>query len=136
MRPRFSFAPVSAALAFAMAAFSQTLPDGVQKVTSVAAFKEELNKALTQGFTAEEVEAVKKTGLEDNAVNMSQDAFIATWLGRYAQYGRTMSHLAEVRRQISSATADQVNAAFRKWIDLASFSYFNAGDFKKAGVAP
>lgn len=109
-------------------------PQNAPKVE--AAFKEELTKALTEGFTAEEVERVKKTWLEDNIVNMSQDSFIAQTLARYAQFGRSMTRLTEIREKISSAMPEQVNAAFKKWIDSGSFFYFTAGDFKKAGVTP
>jgi zinc protease len=108
-------------------------PQNAPKV--VAAFKEELAKALAQGFTTEEVEAAKKTFLQDNIVQMSQDPFVANTLGRYAQFGRSLTRLTEIREKVASMTADQVNAAFKKWIDPASFSYFTAGDFKKAGVA-
>ncbi len=107
-------------------------PQNAPKV--VAAFKEELAKALAQGFTAEEVEAAKKTFLQDNIVQMSQDAFVANTLGRYAQFGRSLTRLTDIRQKVAAMTADQVNAAFKKWIDPASFSYFTGGDFKKAGV--
>jgi zinc protease len=109
-------------------------PQNAPKV--IAAFKEELAKALTDGFTTEEVEAAKKTWLQDNIVQMSQDAFVANTLGRYAQFGRSLTRLTDLRQKVSTATADQVNAAFKKWIDPASFSYFTGGDFKKAGVTP
>ena len=109
-------------------------PANAPKVEAV--FKEELAKALTQGFTAEEVDNAKKQWVQDNAVNMSQDAFVANWLGRYAQVDRSFTHLAEMLRQIKEMTPEHVNAAFRKWIDPSAISYFVGGDFKKAGVTP
>ncbi|MBV8847487.1 MAG: insulinase family protein [Bryobacterales bacterium] len=109
-------------------------PQNAPKVQ--AAFKEELNRAVTQGFTAEEVETAKKQFAQDNAVQMSQDAFLASTLARYTQYNRTMVRLADMLKRVQTLTADQVNAAFKKWIDPAQFSYVMAGDFKKAGVTP
>jgi zinc protease len=109
-------------------------PQNAPKV--VAAFKEELGKALAQGFTTEEVEAAKKTFLQDNMVNMSQDSFVASTLSRYMQFGRSLTRLTDIRAKVASLTAEQVSAAFKKWIDPASFTYLTGGDFKKAGVTP
>ncbi len=109
-------------------------PENAPKVE--AAFKEELNRALTQGFMADEVERAKKQWVQDNGVNMAQDAFIAQWLAHYGQYGRSFTRLSETLRQVREMTPDHVNAAFRKFIDPAAFSYFIGGDFKKAGVSP
>ena len=109
-------------------------PQNAPKVE--AAFKDELARALTQGFTAEEVENAKKQFAQDNAVQMSQDPFVANTLARYTQFGRSLTRLTEILQKVNSMTPDQVNAAFGKWIDPASISYFKAGDFKKAGVTP
>jgi zinc protease len=99
-----------------------------------AAFKEELNRAVTQGFTAEEVEAAKKQFGQDTAVQLSQDAYVASLLTRFSHYNRTMTRLGDLLNKVQGLTEKQVNSAFKKWIDPAGFSYFLAGDFKKAGV--
>jgi zinc protease len=109
-------------------------PQNAPKVE--AAFKEELTRALGPGFTAEEVENAKKQFVQDNAVQMSQDGFVANTLARYTQFGRSLTRLTEILQKVNGMTRDQVNAAFRKWIDPDAFSYFKAGDFKKAGVTP
>ncbi|HEY6341765.1 MAG TPA: pitrilysin family protein [Bryobacteraceae bacterium] len=109
-------------------------PQNAPKVE--AAFKEELSRALTQGFTKEEVEAAKKQFVQDNSVQMSQDAFVASTLARYTQFGRSMNRLTGILQQVDAMTPERLNAAFRKWVDPAAFSYFKAGDFKKAGVTP
>ena len=67
---------------------------------------------------------------------MSQDAFVANTLARYTQFNRSLTRLSEILQKVNAMTPDQVNSAFRKWIDPAAFSYFKAGDFKKAGVTP
>jgi zinc protease len=36
--------------------------------------------------------------------------------------------------KIAAVTADQVSAAFRKYVDPAQMTVVKAGDFKKAGV--
>ena len=109
-------------------------PQNAPKVE--AAFKEELSRALMPGFTKDEVEAAKKQFVQDNSVQMSQDAFVANTLARYTQFGRSMNRLTEILQEVDAMTPERVNAAFRKWVDPAAFSYFKAGDFKKAGVTP
>jgi hypothetical protein len=45
-----------------------------------------------------------------------------------------MQREIDVEKKIADATAEQLTAVFRKWIDASAISYFKAGDFKKAGV--
>ena len=99
-----------------------------------AAFKEELDKLLKQGFTADEVSVAKSAYLQDAQVNRSQDGSLAGLLARQAELGRTMQREIDVEKKIADATAEQLTAVFRKWIDASAISYFKAGDFKKAGV--
>jgi zinc protease len=107
-------------------------PQNVPKVE--AAFKEELDKVLSQGFTAEEVEGAKKAFLQEQALQRSQDQQLARLLSREAELGRTMKREADLEAKVSALTPDQLNAAVKKWIDPSTISYFKAGDFKKAGV--
>jgi zinc protease len=99
-----------------------------------AAFKEELDKLLKQGFNADEVSVAKSAYLQDAQVNRSQDGSLASLLARQAELGRTMQREIDIEKKIADATAEQLTAVFRKWIDPAAVSYFKAGDFKKAGV--
>ena len=45
-----------------------------------------------------------------------------------------MMYEQQLDDKIQSLTADQVNAAFRKYIDPAKLSIVKAGDWKAAGV--
>jgi zinc protease len=108
-------------------------PENIPKVE--AAYKEELERLLKDGFTAEEVAVAKSAYLQDAQVNRSQDGSLAGLLARQAELGRTMQREIDVEKKISDATAQQLTTVFRKWIDPSTISYFKAGDFKKAGVA-
>ena len=99
-----------------------------------AAFKEELAALLRDGFRPEEVESAKKTFLQGQQLQRSQDSGLARILSTEAELGRTMQREADLEKQISALTVAQLNAAMKKWIDPASISYFKSGDFKKAGV--
>jgi zinc protease len=107
-------------------------PENVPKVET--AYKEELERLLKDGFTAEEVAVAKSAYLQDAQVNRAQDGSLAGLLARQAELGRTMQREIDVEKKIADATAEQLTTVFRKWIDPSTISYFKAGDFKKAGV--
>jgi zinc protease len=95
-----------------------------------AAFKEEIERALKDGFTAKELEE-GKTGLVNfRRLARAQDATLANALARNLDLGRTYAFSGQVDRQLQALTLDQVNAALRKYIDPARFVLGVAGDFK------
>ncbi len=106
-------------------------PQNAAKVE--AAFREELDKALDEGFTSQEVEEAKRTLLQDSLARLSQDAFLAATLADYQEDGRTMTWLDGLLEKLRQARPESVNAAFKKWIQPDSLSVFKGGDFGKAG---
>ena len=135
----FSYGVGSAFVVSARSPFAQfmvqatCLPANVPKVE--AAFKDELEKLLKDGFSEEEVAAAKKTYLEERALARSQDAGLARTLAQNEQFGWTMQREAEHEQKVAALTVAQLNAAVKKYLDPAAISYFKAGDFKKAGLA-
>ena len=95
------------------------------------AFAEELEKAIKDGFTDEEIADAKKGWLQQQQVSRSQDAYLTGTLNSYLDYDRTMMWNAELEEKVSNLTTEQVNKAFRKYIDPAKISYVKAGDFAK-----
>jgi predicted Zn-dependent peptidase len=55
-----------------------------------AAFREEVDRALKDGFTAEEVAAAKSGYLQSRQVTRAQDSGLASRLTNYRFIGRTM----------------------------------------------
>jgi zinc protease len=107
-------------------------PQNVLKVE--ADFKDEIAKALADGFTAEELATAQKTYFQDQQVSRSQDGHLAAQLAINAQYGHNMAREAAIDTKIAALTPADVSAALKRHIDPASFSIFKAGDLKKAGV--
>ena len=97
-------------------------------------YMDELRKTLKEGFTAAEVAAAKKAYLDSRMVARSQDAALMMLLAQHEQQGRTMKWDEQLEQRIQALTPDQINAAFRKYIDPAAVSIVKAGDFKAAGV--
>ena len=91
--------------------------------------REELQKALDEGFGAEEVESAKKSVLRARQVARTQDSSIAGQLVSYLELGRTFAWDAEEDKRIAALTPEEVVAALRRHIDPSRLSIVEAGDF-------
>jgi zinc protease len=96
-----------------------------------SAIREELARAVKEGFGAAEVEAGKKSLLEQRRLARTQDRGLAFRLGSYLHYKRTFAWDVDFERKIAALTPRQVNAALRRHIDPAKLSVVVAGDLKK-----
>lgn len=96
------------------------------------AYKEEINKLLKEGVTADELKAAKGGYLQSQEVQRSDDNYLARELNSNLFFNRTMSWNANQEKQIAALTVDKVNAAFRKYIKPENITYVKAGDFSKA----
>jgi zinc protease len=100
-----------------------------------AAFNDEITKAVTTGFTAEEVATAKTALMQERQLSRSQDNQLVGLFVSQAELGRTMQRESDLEKKISDTTPEQLSAIFKKWVDPTAISYFKAGDFKKAAAA-
>jgi zinc protease len=107
-------------------------PQNAPKVE--VSFKDEMARAVKDGFAADEVAAAKKSWLQEQAVARSQDQQLALTLSRREFFDRTMKFDEALEAKVAALTPEQVSEAFRRHVDLSALSYVKAGDFKKAGV--
>jgi zinc protease len=98
----------------------------------VAAFNEEIARALKDGFTAEEVATAKSGYLQGQQVTRAQDASLARKLAQYRFLDRTLAWDAELEKKTSALTPEEINAAMRRFIDPSKITIIKAGDFAKA----
>ncbi|WP_409014752.1 M16 family metallopeptidase [Dyadobacter aurulentus] len=105
-------------------------PENAQKLE--AAFKEEIEKALKDGFTAEELKAAKSGYLQSRQVARSQDASLAGTLTNNLYLNRTMQWDADFEKKIEALTPEQIKSAFNKHIDYNKLVIIEAGDFEKS----
>ena len=108
-------------------------PQNVLKVE--AAFKEEIDKALKDGFTAEEVAAAKSGWLQTQKVTRSGDGTLAAILATHEFDGRTMTWDDDLEKKVAALTPQQIQEALRRNLDMSAVSIVKAGDFKKAAAA-
>jgi zinc protease len=103
-------------------------PQNLAKVE--AAFKQEIARALKDGFTAQELAEGKKGLLAFRRLSRAQDRNLAGALASNLDLGRTFEVSAQVDRALEQLTLEQVNAALRKHLRPDSFLSAVAGDFK------
>ena len=108
-------------------AYAIFAPENGDKV--VAAFKEEVAKALEDGFTEEEVDAAKRGWLDAAQRRRSSDSAVAGILSGNLFLDRDMSFIANREAAIGALTAEDINAAIRRHIDLDKMSFYRGGDF-------
>jgi len=116
----------------AFSIFAIAAPQNLAKVE--AAMKEELARALKDGFTEEELAAAKKSWLKSEEVERGQDRSLAATIAANERWGRTMQWQESMEKKINAASLDQVNAAFRKYVAPDAISIVKAGDQKKASA--
>lgn len=104
-------------------------PQNVAKLE--AAFKEEIERALKDGFMADEVAAAKSGYLQSQQVTRSQDAALARKLASYLYYGRAITWDADFEKKIAALTPQEIAEAMRHYIDPSKISIIKAGDFAK-----
>jgi zinc protease len=101
------------------------------------AVREEIGRALADGFTVTEFEAARKGLLEARKVARNSDSALASRLLAHAVAGRTFEWDAEFDRRIAALTPEQVRDALRRHLRPEQLSVFKAGDFTRvaAGLA-
>lgn len=114
-------------------AYAIYAPENATKLE--AAFKEEIDKMRTDGFTAEELDAAKSGYIQNRGMNRAEDRSLSSTLNNYLQLDRTMMWDAELEKKIMALTPAQINAAMKKYVDPSKFVYVKAGDFEK-GAKP
>jgi zinc protease len=122
----FSASPFDEAASFRVSAIYA--PQNRARVEK--AIREELERALKEGFTPPEVEAGKKAFLEARRLARTQDRALAGRIAFYSFLGRTFDWDIDLETKIAALTPAQVSEALRRHVDLAKLSLVAAGDFR------
>lgn len=101
-----------------------------------AAVGEELRKALTEGFSAEEIDAGRKGLLQARQLSRSNDDALAGRLASYLVLGRSFAWDEQLEARIAALTPTAVAEALRRYIDPAKLSSVKAGDFPGVTASP
>lgn len=93
------------------------------------AMREEIQRALAQGFSAPELAAGKRSLLSFRRLARAQDPRLAAGLVQNLHLGRTYAESARIDAAIDKVTLTQVNEALRRYIKPERFVWAVAGDF-------
>jgi len=104
-------------------------PENMTKV--VEAYNEEVHKALTEGFTQQELDNAIEGELKSLRTSWANDARIAGLLSDNTKLNRDLAWYTEYEAKLKALTLEQVNAAFKKYIAKDNLNIFAAGDFAK-----
>ena len=100
------------------------------------AVREETERFVRDGVTAQELADAKKSMLEETKISLAQDgALSGTLLGQLTT-GRTMDYTAQRLAKIEATSLEEVNTAIRKYMDWSRLVHVHAGDFASAAKAP
>jgi len=111
-------------------AYAIYAPQNVAKLE--AAFQEELQKALKDGFTQDELEFARKAWQQGEEAQRQEDKEIAGWLNNSMRLDRSVLFQAELEAKVKGLKLEEVNAALRKYLDPTRLVVVKAGDFAKA----
>jgi zinc protease len=111
-------------------AFAIYAPENAAKLE--AAFREEIARALKDGFEAREVEEARSGWLQSRQVGRAQDAALARLLAQDLFLTRTLAWDADLEKKVQALTPAEIVAALRRHIDPTKITIMKAGDFAKA----
>ncbi|MEY3855281.1 MAG: hypothetical protein RIS68_1295, partial [Bacteroidota bacterium] len=97
-----------------------------------AAFKEEIEKVLKEGFTQKEIDEAKKSWIQSRQVSRSQDNSLSSVLNSNLYLNRSMKWAEDLETKVKGLTSEQILQASRKSIDLLKMSFVKAGDYEGA----
>ncbi len=96
-----------------------------------AAFREELARALKEGFSATELDEARRGLVATRRLQRAQDARLAAALASNLRLGRDFALSQKVDDALAVATLAQVNAALRKHLRPEALVLGFGGDFKE-----
>ena len=95
------------------------------------ALKEEINKAISKGFTKAEFDSSLKSWLQGRQTMLGMDEFLARQLRENLDLGRNFNELEMLESKTKALDVKQINAAMTKYFDLNKLVLIYAGDFTK-----
>jgi len=110
-------------------AYAICAPQNYPKV--VKAFNEELARALTEGYTAEELTTAKSGYLQLRQMARSEDGSLARGLVQHMFDDRDFRWDEQFESKIQALTSEQIHQAMKQFIDPSKLVIMGAGDFSK-----
>ncbi|WP_264551745.1 M16 family metallopeptidase [Flavobacterium sp. N2038] len=95
------------------------------------AVKEEISKALKDGFTAEELKSNLVSWQNERKTRLGSDGTLMDLVNTYLQYNVPLEDYDDLESKVKSLKIEEVNTALRKYLSLDKMTSIYAGDFNK-----
>ena len=96
-----------------------------------SAIKEEVSKALKDGFTAEELVANKKSYANVQKTSLGMDNTLINLVNKKLQFGVSLDEYDALNSKIEALKLEEVNNTLKKYLNLDKVTSIYAGDFNK-----
>ncbi|MGH9858309.1 MAG: M16 family metallopeptidase, partial [Acidobacteriota bacterium] len=113
-------------------AYAIFAPQNAAKVEST--FREELDKAIKNGFTKDELNIAKAGLIQARQVSRAQDRELVRKLSLYLFLDRKMTWDQQFEEKLQALTPELVTQTFRKYIHPDEITIVKAGDFDNASA--
>ena len=113
-------------------AFAIAAPQNMPHVE--ADFNEEVANLLKNGVTQSELDAARKTWLDERTLARSDEGQLAGWLASNERWGRTLAWEQHIDDAARAVTPQQLLDTLHKYLDPSAVTIMKGGDFKKANV--
>ncbi|MCC9019102.1 MULTISPECIES: pitrilysin family protein [Flavobacterium] len=95
------------------------------------AAKEEIAKALKEGFTAEELKSNLVSWLNERKTRLGDDGTLMDLTNTYLQYGVPLEDYDTLEAKVKALKIEEVNAVAKKYLSLDKMTSVYVGDFNK-----
>jgi zinc protease len=113
--------------------FAITNPEHRDRLVSVV--REEIERLQQDGITDSELANAQQGFLQSEQLARTQDNNLAAVLASTMFAARTMEYYADMENRVAALTADEVNQALKKYIELERLIIVTAGDFAREAAS-
>jgi len=96
-----------------------------------SAWRQEVDKAIKSGFTADELSKSKGSWIEQNKTTLGSNENLASIINFYIATERDLSEYTRFQDKINALTLEAVNGALRTHFNPAKLVTVYGGDFEK-----
>ncbi|MEO6836913.1 MAG: pitrilysin family protein [Ginsengibacter sp.] len=96
-----------------------------------SALNEEIDRAMSKGFTQDELNNSIKSLLQSRQTLLGMDDYLTFQISDYLKDGRDMDEFTDFENKTKALKLDAVNTALKKYFDKSKLVLVYAGDFNK-----
>ncbi len=96
-----------------------------------SALREEVDLALTKGFTQDELSKSVVSWLEQNRTSLGSNSFLAGTIKEYLRNDRDLTDFSAFESKVKALKLDAVNNALKKYFDKSKLIMVYGGEFEK-----